>query len=71
MDGSHSEIEVAAYDEWTPETILERGLNLLDFMERRWEFKFINDDAKKQLLFLDFIVSDTNEILLDKKESLN
>lgn len=55
LDGSHSEIEVAAYDKWTPETILERGMNLLAFMERRWEFKFLNDEAKKQLLFLSFI----------------
>ena len=61
LDGSHSEIEVATYDEWTPETILERGMNLLAFMEKRWEFKFINEDAKKQLLFLSFIEEDNSE----------
>ena len=50
-DGSHSEIEVARYTDWTPKEIEERGLKLLSFMEERWDFKFI-DDQKKDLLFL-------------------
>jgi hypothetical protein len=36
-------------------TILDRGLKLLTFMERRWDIKFENEDAKKDLLFLNFI----------------
>ena len=31
-DGSHSEIEVSRYAEWTPSRIEERGLRLLNFM---------------------------------------
>ena len=50
-DGSHSEIEVARYTDWTPKEIEERGLKLLSFMEERWDFNFI-DDQKKDLLFL-------------------
>ena len=36
-DGSHSEIEVANYEIWDKKTILDRGLNLLKFMEKRWD----------------------------------
>lgn len=54
-DGSHSEIEVSYYDDWTPDAILKRGIDLLDFMEKRWNLKFENRQAKKELLFLDFI----------------
>ena len=50
-DGSHSEIEVSRYDEWTPTQIEKRGLRLLDFMEERWNIKFESDEAKKSLLF--------------------
>jgi len=57
-DGSHSEIEVSLYEEWTPETILERGNLLLDFMEKRWNLKFENEDVKAELLFLEFMLPD-------------
>jgi len=59
-NGSHSEIEVANYLEWTPETILERGKKLLDFMERRWDLKFENEKAKIDLLFLSFMIKEDN-----------
>ena len=54
-DGSHSEIEVSTYDEWNPSHVLERGLNLLTFMEKRWNIKFENTSAKTELLFLEFM----------------
>ncbi len=54
-NGSHSEIEVASYLDWNALSILQRGMNLLEFMERRWNIKFINDESKKELLFLDFL----------------
>jgi len=53
-DGSHSEIEVAREADWKPEQIEARGLKLLSFMEKRWDFKFKDDLDKKSLLFLDF-----------------
>lgn len=52
FNGSHSEIEVAEYPDWTPAEIEERGLRLLDFMEDRWNFKFRSAKDKKNLLFL-------------------
>lgn len=54
-NGSHSEIEVSEYPDWTPKTIFARGMKLLDFMERRWEIKFENDFEKAKFLFLDFM----------------
>lgn len=51
-DGSHSEIEVAGYDIWNAEAIFDRGIKLLEFMERRWDFKFEDENAKAELLFL-------------------
>ena len=61
-DGSHSEIEVSAYDEWNPDNILDRGNKLLEFMENRWNLKFENDYAKGELLFLDFMFPDEENI---------
>lgn len=54
-DGSHSEIEVAAYKDWDANAVLERGLLLLDFMEKRWDIKFTSNEDKKDVLFLNFI----------------
>ena len=54
-DGSHSEIEVSRYEDWNPEMILERGKRMFEFMEKRWNLKFENDDVKTKLLFLDFM----------------
>lgn len=52
-DGSHSEIEVSKFDEWNSAKIEERGLQLLNFMEKRWCIKFKDEEDKKSLLFLD------------------
>src|SRR3989339_205977 len=55
LDGSHSEIEVANYEVWNPKSILDRGHKLLNFLEKRWNLKFKNDDSKNELLFLVFM----------------
>lgn len=55
FNGSHSEIEVNAYLDWTAKEILERGVKMLNFLERRWEVRIGNFDQKKKLLFLDFL----------------
>lgn len=52
-DGSHSEIEVAQCDKWTPAEIRERGLRLLTFMEKHWDIEFKDKETKEALLFLD------------------
>lgn len=52
-DGSHSEIEVSQLPAWGPEQVRERGLKLLDFMTKRWDFTYESDGDKERLLFLD------------------
>jgi hypothetical protein len=42
-------------EQWLPETILERGVNLLRFMEDRWNLKFEDEESIAELLFLDFM----------------
>lgn len=53
QNGSHSEIEVANYTDWNPDTILERGLKMLEFMEKRWDIQFGGKESKIKMLFLD------------------
>lgn len=53
-DGTHSEIEVSLQSTWGPKQIYDRGLKLLSFMEKRWDFKFKNVEEKKELLFVQF-----------------
>lgn len=66
-DGSHSEIEVSQQTAWGPQQIYDRGSQLLSFMEERWDFKFKNDEEKKELLFLGF--KETN-IEVEQKECI-
>jgi hypothetical protein len=54
-NGSYSELEVAAKNEWTAHEIKDRGLKLLEFMERRWGFSLGSDENKLKLLHLSFL----------------
>lgn len=56
-NGSYSEIEVAQEQDWTAQHILERGMKLLDFMEKRWELEFWGN-AKGDLLHIPFADDD-------------
>ena len=53
--GSYSENEIACKSEWSAKDILERGIKLLDFMERRWNINFGEETEKIQLLNLSFV----------------
>jgi hypothetical protein len=55
-NGSVSENEVAKEPEWSAKNILERGMDLLNFMEIRWNIKLGDERFKRQLLHLDFLV---------------
>lgn len=54
-NGSISENEVNQYPEWTPLTIKNRGLELLKFMEERWNIELGDAHYKNELLHLDTI----------------
>lgn len=53
--GSYSENEISGLTEWTPENILERGINLLKFMENRWGLDFKTDAKRTEILNLTFV----------------
>lgn len=56
FNGSYSENRVAEqYQDWTAYSIRERGLELLDFMEKRWLIKLGDTETKLRLLHLDFL----------------
>ena len=50
-EGSYSEIEVSHNNEWLPESIIERGKVLIDFMKKHWEisYDFTADEINKLL----------------------
>lgn len=53
--GCYAENEVAKELEWTPDHILNRGLQMLAFMEQRWNIKLGSEDEKVIFLGLDFL----------------
>lgn len=60
-DGSHSEIEVALEEKWTASEILNRGVKLLTFMEKRWALQFETEASKVELLGLDFLTQNDQD----------
>lgn len=54
--GSYAENEVTqTYDDWNPQSILDRSLHLLDFIEYRWGIPLGTDEEKIKLLGLGFV----------------
>lgn len=49
--GSHSEIEVSKYGNWTKNEILERSENLIRFMSKHWQLN-LSDEQIEELLFV-------------------
>ncbi|NMA30685.1 MAG: DUF262 domain-containing protein, partial [Candidatus Methanofastidiosa archaeon] len=61
IKGSNSEIEVSLEEDWTPDSILNRGLKLLEFMENRWGFN-LTREQKYDLLHISFVNEDREEV---------
>lgn len=61
FDGSHNEIEVGRCEEWTSKEILERGLRIISFMEKEWNFTIPNLADRKRTLGLEFMIKDGDE----------
>lgn len=64
--GSYSEIEVTQYQDWTAKEILDRGIKLLEFMEKRWNFTLGDRAQKIDFLGLNFVVQKEQLELQDK-----
>lgn len=55
-NGSFSEIKVSRdYQDWNSESILKRGLLLLEFLEDKWDVELGSDEEKINLLGLTFL----------------
>jgi hypothetical protein len=54
--GSFAENKVAKKNDWTPQDILERGIELMEFMESRWKIKIGNQKEKIEFLRLEFLI---------------
>jgi hypothetical protein len=54
-NGSVSENEVAQLPNWFAENILNRGMELLSFMEQRWNVPLGENEFKVKLLHLEFL----------------
>jgi len=54
-NGSISENEVNKNSDWDAKNILQRGMELLEFMEERWVVELGNEEFKKKLLHLEFV----------------
>lgn len=52
-NGSASENEIAQYDQWLPSSIIQRGCDLLSFMEERWNIHIGDEKFKHKLLHVD------------------
>jgi hypothetical protein len=52
--GSYSENQVSKNDSWTIRHIKERGLKMLLFMEKRWNFDFGDESQKLEFLNIGF-----------------
>lgn len=55
-NGSYSELEVARSEEWTPDAIVERGTNMLKFLQQHWGLdEFSEEEINKVLNIADSI----------------
>jgi hypothetical protein len=47
FNGCYSEIEIAQIENWGPKEIIERGIKLLNFLEKRWNVSFNHWEISK------------------------
>lgn len=69
-DGSHNELEVSRSEDWTSKEILDRGLKIVKFMEKEWNFIIPNLAERKRFLGLDFMIEEDDE-WIDSTEVIN
>ena len=69
-DGSHNELEVSRSEDWTSKEILDRGLKIVKFMEKEWDFIIPNLAERKRFLGLDFMIEEDDE-WIDSTEVIN
>ena len=72
-DGSKSEIEVASENpnDWSPTTILRRGIKLLEFVEITWNVLLGNRRKKAEILGLESLLNGMTDIEIENLLNLN
>lgn len=70
FNGTYSEIEVAQYDDWVPQEIIDRGIKMLRFIKERWGIEIGNDERKTELLKLQFLKEQQTPSLSQTKHPL-
>jgi uncharacterized protein with ParB-like and HNH nuclease domain len=60
--GSYSEIEVSSLEDWTPTSVLDRGIRLLEFMEKRWGLSLGDRSNKVAALGLRFLEDSSADV---------
>jgi len=53
--GSYSEIEVSELQDWTPQTIMARGIKMLEFLGQRWAIPIGDQSQKLKALNIPFL----------------
>lgn len=59
QNGSHSEIEVSKETNWSADIIYKRSKSLLEFMEKRWNFKY-TEKQMDNLIYVTFAINRKN-----------
>lgn len=61
-NGSFSELEISQNTDWTPTRVLDRGLKVLDFIEKRWAAPLGSRADKLSILHLGFLEPETRQL---------
>jgi hypothetical protein len=56
-----SENEISQYENWDAKAIEQRGLEILSFIEKRWNISLVDESFKKSILCLRFLPDDVIE----------
>ncbi len=55
--GSYNEIAISCKEKWTEKEILERGYDMLNFLESKIQgLKFSDDEKNRMLFYKDYII---------------
>lgn len=65
--GCYAENEITKFDKWTSVEILNRGLLLIDFLEKRWELKIGSEQEKLKFLGLEFLKKEKRQPTKNKR----
>lgn len=66
--GCYAENEITKFDKWTSIEILIRGLNLVEFLEKRWDLKIGTEQEKMKFLGLEFLKKEKRQLTKNNRQ---